>query len=99
MCFFGASNSTFSFSFPLPQDLTFIEDGNETFLDGRKTVVNWQKMRMIAQIFDEMQRFQQNPYILEQIPVMTTWLRKLRKIVHDDNELYEMSFQCQPRKK
>jgi hypothetical protein len=80
------------------KDLTFIEDGNENFLDEEKEVINWQKMSMISKIFDSMQRFQQHPYDFEIKPFMKTWLLKGRVVVTEDNDLYDLSFACQPRK-
>lgn len=95
--------------------MTFIEDGNESFLDDKKTVINWGKMSMIGRMFDQVQRFQQHPYELEKVtslgalffrcisrpltqkPVMTTWLRKGRKVITSDDELYNLSFVCQPK--
>jgi hypothetical protein len=50
------------------KDLTFIEDGNESFLDGKKIVINWQKMHMIGQLLGEVQKFQQVAYDFELKP-------------------------------
>ncbi len=80
------------------KDLTFIEDGNESFLDDKKTVINFQKMHMIGRMFGQVQKFQQSPYEFEVKPVLSAWLRAGRKIVTSDDELYALSFQCQPKK-
>lgn len=80
------------------KDLTFIEDGNENYTDDKKQVINWQKMRMISDVFSNMQRFQQHPYEFEEKPLMRAWLETGRQVVTDDNELYELSFKCQPKK-
>ncbi len=81
------------------KDLTFIEDGNENFLDAGKKVINWQKMSMIANVFRDLQRFQQHPYDFELKPFLNTHLRKGRVVVTDDTELYNLSFMCQARQK
>ncbi len=81
------------------KDLTFIEDGNENFLDASKKVINWQKMSMIANVFRDLQRFQQHPYDFEIKPFLNAHLRKGRVIVTDDTELYNLSFMCQSRQK
>jgi hypothetical protein len=81
------------------KDLTFIEDGNENFLDASKKVINWQKMSMIANVFRDLQRFQQHPYDFEIKPFLNTHLRKGRVIITDDTELYNLSFMCQSRQK
>lgn len=79
------------------KDLTFIEDGNETFNDDKKTVINWHKMTMIGTIFEEVQRYQQRSYDFEVKPHINAWLRSGRTIFTKDDELYAKSLQCQPR--
>lgn len=49
------------------KDLTFIEDGNESFMDSEKTVINWEKMHMIGDMFRLVQRFTQCPYEFERV--------------------------------
>lgn len=80
------------------KDLTFIEDGNENYLDAQKKVINWSKMSMIASIFGDLQKFQQNPYDFEIKPKLSSWLLKGKYVVQDDNMLYQMSNACQPPK-
>ena len=79
------------------KDLTFIEDGNENFLDPAKQVINWQKMSMIASVFRDVQRFQQSPYDFDVKPHLNQHFRTGRCIVTDDTELYNLSFMCQAR--
>eukprot|EP01105_Mastigella_eilhardi_P023149 TRINITY_DN578_c1_g2_i1.p1 TRINITY_DN578_c1_g2~~TRINITY_DN578_c1_g2_i1.p1 ORF type:complete len:1292 (+),score=322.03 TRINITY_DN578_c1_g2_i1:441-3878(+) len=53
-------------------DLTFIEEGNKTFLE--PDVVNFTKCRLLASVIMEIQQYQQAPYNLESNAVIQEWL-------------------------
>merc|ERR1712232_769480 len=78
------------------KDLTFIEDGNDNFLDEGKTVINFEKMRMVAKVFKTIQMYQQNPYDFAVAPVLQTWLTKNKKVLWEDDKLYELSKIAEP---
>ena len=94
----GCSRPAFPYVGLMLKDLTFIEDGNDNFLDKEKKIINWQKMRMISDVFSSMQTFQQHPYDFEKQPLLRTWLKKGRTVVTNDDDLYNLSFMCQPKK-
>jgi son of sevenless len=49
-------------------DLTFIEDGNLDYLDGEaKSVINFAKMRMIANVFLAIEKFQRVEFNLQHV--------------------------------
>ena len=76
-------------------DLTHIEDGNDDRV--AETLINFDKMRMIARVWRDMSRFQ-NPrrsFCFEPIPAIQQWFASLPPI--DDNELYALSLAVEPR--
>eukprot|EP01116_Phalansterium_solitarium_P022542 TRINITY_DN7483_c0_g1_i1.p1 TRINITY_DN7483_c0_g1~~TRINITY_DN7483_c0_g1_i1.p1 ORF type:complete len:750 (+),score=198.76 TRINITY_DN7483_c0_g1_i1:128-2377(+) len=78
------------------RDLTFIEDGNDAYLsDG---VINFQKMRMLAKVFQEIARFQAMEYTFPESPEILDWLSKHRT-VKEDKELYRISKQWEPSRR
>eukprot|EP00009_Paramoeba_aestuarina_P001203 CAMPEP_0201506558 /NCGR_PEP_ID=MMETSP0161_2-20130828/474_1 /ASSEMBLY_ACC=CAM_ASM_000251 /TAXON_ID=180227 /ORGANISM="Neoparamoeba aestuarina, Strain SoJaBio B1-5/56/2" /LENGTH=986 /DNA_ID=CAMNT_0047900685 /DNA_START=179 /DNA_END=3139 /DNA_ORIENTATION=- len=74
-------------------DLTFIEDGNpDTTKEG---LINFTKRRYVAQVILEIQQYQQIPYCLQAVPIITSFLRT--SFIWDDEKLYQMSMQFMPR--
>ena len=74
-------------------DLTFIEDGNpDTTKEG---LINFTKRRYVAQVILEIQQYQQIPYCLQTVPIITSFLRT--SFIWDDEKLYQMSLQFMPR--
>ena len=74
-------------------DLTFIEDGNpDTTKEG---LINFTKRRYVAQVILEIQQYQQIPYCLKPVPIITSFLRT--SFIWDDEKLYQMSLQFMPR--
>ncbi len=73
------------------KDLTFLNDGNEKYLEGG--LVNFGKLRMIAVKLEQILSFQPySPAFSETIPlspVMVTYCQNLRSL--DDAKLYSYS--------
>lgn len=76
------------------RDLTFIEDGNQDFL--QQGIVNFQKMRMLAKVFGDMQRFQRTSYDIKDIDEIQKYLKEEILIMRGDKELYKYSKICEP---
>jgi len=64
------------------RDLTFIEEGNSTFVEGR---VNFAKMRMISDVFSEVFKFQSQSYDFVEDSYITTYL-KSSLVVRDEKK-------------
>lgn len=60
------------------QDLTFIDDGNNDFIDEEKGIINFDKRMKLATIISVIQRLQQEPYKLAPIHEMVENLRDLQ---------------------
>lgn len=80
------------------RDLTFIEDGNETLLNKTK-IVNYEKMRMLQNIFREMTNFQALPYPFKEDPSIMKYLTQDRVMFTSDEELRNHSVACEPSKR
>jgi len=90
------------------QDLTFIEDGNRTFKDDQEAgtegesaqdrVVNFEKMRRLAKVIQDIQQFQQTPYCLKTVDVLMQYLTRFTQGLNvTDEDLYEVSYRIEPR--
>jgi len=77
-------------------DLAFIEEGTPNFNDAG--LVNFSKMRMIANVIQEIRTYQQTPYKVKQIDKIITYLLA-NDCVHSDEELYRLSLQLEPRRR
>ncbi|XP_078710972.1 ras-specific guanine nucleotide-releasing factor 2-like isoform X2 [Lampetra fluviatilis] len=75
-------------------DLAFIEEATPNLTDD--CLVNFSKMRMITHILREVRQFQQTPYKLEPDPRTLQYLLE-RSMLLDDDSLYELSLQLEPR--
>mmetsp|Transcript_19709 Transcript_19709/g.50031 ORF Transcript_19709/g.50031 Transcript_19709/m.50031 type:complete len:633 (-) Transcript_19709:72-1970(-) len=76
------------------KDLTFIEDGNPDYL--AQNLINFEKMRMISKVFQDIQRFQEVQYCLKEVPVIQKWLDLKLTNTLDEKELYNISVKCEP---
>ena len=74
-------------------DLTFIEDGNPD--ETKEGLINFTKRRYVAQVILEIQQYQQIPYCLKPVPIITSFLKT--SFIWDDEKLYQMSLQFMPR--
>jgi len=75
-------------------DITFLEDGNADKLDG--DLVNFNKMRMIADKIRQVRQYQYSPYKFSVEPHLRHYLQNLK--AYDDNELYHQSLKIEPKK-
>lgn len=73
-------------------DLTFIEDGNQNFLDG---LINFKKRQMVYNIISEVQLYQQDRYEIPPIPSILSLITKLE--FKSENDLYKISLVREPR--
>eukprot|EP01105_Mastigella_eilhardi_P008336 TRINITY_DN2028_c0_g1_i2.p1 TRINITY_DN2028_c0_g1~~TRINITY_DN2028_c0_g1_i2.p1 ORF type:complete len:1497 (+),score=442.67 TRINITY_DN2028_c0_g1_i2:24-4493(+) len=76
-------------------DMTFIEDGNKTFVDD---LVNFAKCRLLATVILEIQQYQQAPYNIEPHPIIREWLMHLGLEVSEDTA-FKQSLIIEPREK
>ncbi|KAK4871680.1 hypothetical protein RN001_015804 [Aquatica leii] len=75
-------------------DLSFIEEGTANFTpDG---LLNFAKMRMIAHVIREIRHFQQTPYKIDLIRKVANYLLDTSLLI-DEEELYSLSLQIEPR--
>lgn len=72
------------------RDLTFLEVGNATFIDEQKTIVNFDKFRMIASVLHEIETYQQIPYSFQPLQKIQTALRH-SLATEDEETLYRLS--------
>nr|XP_032809166.1 ras-specific guanine nucleotide-releasing factor 2 isoform X1 [Petromyzon marinus] len=75
-------------------DLAFIEEGTPNFTE--EGLVNFSKMRMISHIIREIRQFQTSCYNIEPQTRVTRFLLD-RAHVCDDDSLYALSLQIEPR--
>ena len=76
------------------QDLTFIEDGNQLFLENGW--VNFVKCRMISAQIQEMILYQKTPYNLTSHGAIQSFIRQAPTMTEDDQ--FQASLQCEPRR-
>ncbi|XP_043516819.1 ras-specific guanine nucleotide-releasing factor 1-like isoform X3 [Frieseomelitta varia] len=75
-------------------DLSFIEEGTPTTTEDG--LLNFSKMRMIAHVIQEIRQFQQGSYNIEPIARIMNYLLDPSLQIDDDN-LYRMSLEIEPR--
>ena len=77
------------------KDLTFLEDGNNTFL--QNGLINMDKCYMITNIIQSIQQYQKIGFDLEyaELPVFQEWLSNIELV--DQNYIYERSLEVEPR--
>lgn len=76
-----------------------IDSGNKNNLDalGRPDLINFHKRHLIAQVIQELKRYQCTCYNLIPVPEMNEWLLSRRAM--EQEEIYEISLQAEPRDK
>eukprot|EP01090_Pellita_catalonica_P002711 TRINITY_DN12286_c0_g1_i1.p1 TRINITY_DN12286_c0_g1~~TRINITY_DN12286_c0_g1_i1.p1 ORF type:complete len:355 (+),score=31.60 TRINITY_DN12286_c0_g1_i1:201-1265(+) len=73
-------------------DLTFVEDGNADTIDG---LINFSKRRFVYKIIALIRRYQAKQHDFAIVPPIQAWLETAHTL--DDNSLYTMSLQAEPR--
>lgn len=77
-------------------DLTFVDQGNPSRLPPHG-LVNWDKGRLEANIIRELNLFQLSAYQLRPVPRLQEMLLRLDQL--DDDSLYALSLEREPRKR
>lgn len=78
-------------------DFVFIEDGipNQT----PNGMINFSKRSKIAGILQDIQQFQNTPYLLQPVPELQDYLGKGLESAKELNEMYERSMELEPRQR
>ena len=77
------------------RDLTFIEIGNETYLDEEQRMINFDKFRMLASVVETFQGYQVVPYDFDTVPTVQIAFRH-SVLTLDPDELYNVSLIVEP---
>ncbi|XP_065059652.1 ras-specific guanine nucleotide-releasing factor 2-like isoform X2 [Rhopilema esculentum] len=77
-------------------DLAFIEEGTPNFNDAG--LINFSKMRMIANVIQEIRSYQQTPYKIKPDEKVIAYLVGSDSATTDE-ELYQLSLQLEPRRR
>jgi len=75
-------------------DLTFIEDGNP---DKLGELHNFSKRNFVSNVIQEIQQYQQAPYILKDVPAIQKFFYSLEEKVIDKEKCYQISLKILPR--
>jgi len=79
------------------RDLTFIEEGNPTFLR-ENNLINYEKIQLVGQVIREVQFFQKNSsypdLVASDQPPTIKYLKKLKGLKED--QLDAKSLECEP---
>ncbi len=83
-------------------DLTFVEDGNPSFLpsddESAERLINWEKRRMLGKVLQDVRKFQSTPYALVPVPALQSFLAtEAGAMPLSDKEAYELSLRLEPR--
>jgi len=74
-------------------DLTFIEEGNQSMVNG---MINFSKRRKFAEVLIQLKELQQNPYNFEDIKELQSIIVEC-KVIWDDKDLFAQSLKIEPR--
>ncbi|KAH3766200.1 Ras guanine nucleotide exchange factor [Pelomyxa schiedti] len=74
------------------KDLTFIEDANSDFVSDN--IVNWEKMHMIASVFEKLHYYQSHPYKLKSYQPLVDYILHAT-IIPQPDKLTEKSLLCE----
>jgi len=77
------------------RDLTFIEDGNSSYVVAENEI-NFLKMRMLAKVFKSIDSYQQCKYIFTPVPQIQHYLLERINVISDVDTLYQLSYSCEP---
>jgi hypothetical protein len=76
-------------------DLTMIETGNSDNLKEGPNLINFQKRYLVAQVINELRRYQCTPYNLTVVDSIACWIKE--RPVQDQQEIYDTSLALEPR--
>lgn len=77
------------------RDLTFIEDGNPSYMAKDLGLVNFDKVRMLARVLGEIRTFQQIEPVVEPHTAILSYLTTDRPLCMVDSQLRTESMQCE----
>jgi hypothetical protein len=79
--------------------MTFVQDGNPDYLDEQKTIINFFKRRLFADVIKEVQTYQLQGYPFIPVDIVLTWLRltDIPTTVLEENNMYDKSLLIEPR--
>lgn len=80
-------------------DLTFIEDGNANFVKSDPKLINFSKQAKTAGVIGEIRQYQTVPYQLTPVYELQGFLLGCFSEVLDENEMYDISLQLEPRER
>lgn len=77
-------------------DFVFIEDGipNHT----PNGMINFSKRSKIADVLQDIQQFQNTPYLLQPVPELQDYIVKGLQSAKELNDMYERSMELEPRR-
>ncbi len=78
-------------------DVTFIQDGNPDYLDESKTIINFFKRRLFAEVIKEIQTYQLKSYNFVPVEMLLPWLSGQEANEFTEENLYNMSLEVEPR--
>ncbi|KAG0166953.1 hypothetical protein DFQ28_007218 [Apophysomyces sp. BC1034] len=81
------------------QDLTFIEDGNASFLKTNNTMINFAKRAKTAEVIREIQQYQSSPYQLKSVKPLQSFILANLQSARDEEQLYSESLRLEPRER
>jgi len=83
------------------RDLTFIGDGNPNTIAnqkfGNKTLINFDKRRMVASLINEKMEYQQGQYCLKEANIIIEYIQNCQHL--GENALYKTSLILEPKQK
>ena len=81
-------------------DLTFIGDGNDSYLDEERGIVNFEKMRKETHVIKDIMLYQQNPYnfnVVEIIRSYFNYIIETKEHCLSEKENFKLSRQYEPK--
>jgi len=83
------------------RDLTFIGDGNPNTVANQKfankTLINFDKRRMVASLINEKMEYQQGSYNFKEVPLICDYMQNCQH--YSENTLYKTSLILEPKQK
>jgi len=76
------------------RDLTFIEDGNPDFVED-DSLLNFEKMRMISGVLNQVRKYQSVPYMFEPVPTIQEYIVNGTAVNLSDDALHKYSLLCE----
>jgi len=76
------------------RDIVFIEEGNPDYLNNENTLINFEKMKMLGEVFFQVKRCQTVKFSFERDPILQDYLRTIDSLTEES--LYKQSLMCEP---